>query len=78
MYYVYILLCADRSYYVGYTENIKNRIQSHNNGKSFSTSYRLPVKIKWIGIFTNKEKAINFEKYLKTGSGIALKFKRLI
>ena len=78
MYFVYILLCADNKYYIGYTTNIKKRINDHKNGISFSTSYRLPFKIKWIGIFSNKHKAIKFEKYLKTGSGKAFKNKRFV
>jgi len=78
MYYVYILLCSDNSYYVGYTKNIKSRIINHNKSESFSTSYRLPVITKWVGIFNNKQNAIKFEKYLKTGSGNAFFKKRLI
>jgi predicted GIY-YIG superfamily endonuclease len=77
MYYVYILLCADNKYYIGLTRNIKKRISEHRAGSSFSTSYRLPVKIKWIGIFSNLNKASAFEQYLKTGSGNAFFKKRL-
>ncbi len=77
MYYVYILECSDKRYYVGYTENIKQRINTHEAGKSFSTSYRLPIIVKWIGMFTTKKKALKFEKYLKSGSGNAFFKKRL-
>ncbi len=78
MYYVYILFCSDNTYYVGITENIKNRIIEHNSGLSFSTSYRLPVKLKWFCAFPNKNKAAIFEKYLKTGSENAFFKKRLV
>ena len=78
MYYVYILLCSDETYYIGHTANIKQRVNQHTQGLSFSTSYRLPINVKWIGIFTTREKAINFEKYLKTGSGKAFLRKRFI
>ncbi|MFH0892536.1 MAG: GIY-YIG nuclease family protein [Candidatus Falkowbacteria bacterium] len=78
MCYVYILLCADNKFYVGHTMNIKKRIQEHKSGVSFSTKHRLPIKIKWIGVFTTRQKAVNFESYLKTGSGKAFRNKRLI
>ena len=32
LWYVYILKCADTSYYTGITNNIKKRIASHENG----------------------------------------------
>ena len=78
MYYVYILLCSDNKYYIGFTSNHNKRINEHKKGLSFSTSYRLSFTVKWVGAFQNKEKAIKFEKYLKTGSGIAFKLKRLV
>ena len=78
MYYVYILLCSDQTYYVGLTENIKKRIKEHKSGLTDYTKYRLPIKIYWIGIFRNKKLAANFEQYLKTGSGNAFFKKRFI
>lgn len=76
--YVYILLCNDGSYYVGCTNNLEDRIKRHNEGKVKSTSYRLAVKLVTYLAFTNKYKAYDFEKYLKTGSGRAFMYKRLI
>ena len=32
LWYVYILKCADNTYYTGITNNIKNRITNHENG----------------------------------------------
>ena len=78
MYYVYILFCSDKTYYVGLTENIKKRIIEHRNGLVDYTKYRLPIKIVWIGMFKNKKIAAGFEKYLKTGSGNAFFKKRLV
>ncbi len=78
MYYVYILLCSDGKYYVGFSTDYNKRINYHKKGLSFSISYRLPFKVKWVGAFDEKEKAIKFEKYLKSGSGIAFKLKRLV
>jgi len=78
MYYVYILLCADGKHYVGLTRDIKARYQNHSAGLSFSTKYRLPVKLVWVGAFLKKDTAVNFERYLKSGSGNAFFRKRLV
>jgi putative endonuclease len=75
MHYVYILKCSDSSTYVGLTENIKNRIRQHNEGNVHHTKSRLPIKLSWLGIFSNKTKAAAFEQCLKSGSGISF-FKR--
>jgi len=78
MYYVYILLCSDGKHYAGLTKNINARYQNHIAGLSFSTKYRLPVTLVWVGIFANKDKAAAFEQYLKSGSGNAFFKKRLV
>ncbi len=78
MYYVYILLCSDGKYYVGLTRNINARYQNHLAGLSFSTKYRLPVKLVWTAIFYSRDKAVAFEQYLKSGSGNAFLKKRLV
>jgi putative endonuclease len=45
MYYTYILECADKSFYVGSTNDLKRRIFQHNNSKSGAhyTKIRRPV-----------------------------------
>ena len=78
MHHVYILKCKDNTFYSGLTENIKNRIHQHNNGSVSYTANRLPIKLIWVGVFKNKDKAANFEQYLKTGSGNAFFKKHLI
>lgn len=45
MAYVYILRCADGSYYVGSTRNLEARLEQHALGKGARyTSRRLPVE----------------------------------
>ena len=78
MQYVYILKCADHSYYTGCTQDIGERIEKHSNGYVESTKYKLPVELVFHCAFTDKTKAFEFEKYLKTGSGIAFRNKHLI
>lgn len=43
-YYVYILRCADDSYYVGYAEDLQKRLKAHSEGRASPyTAKRLPV-----------------------------------
>jgi len=65
LYFVYILLCADDSFYIGMTNSIERRLVEHRTKKSVYTSTRLPVKLVWREIFTNPNEAIRIEKQLK-------------
>jgi len=43
---IYILQCADGTYYTGITNNLSKRINTHNNKKGARyTSQRMPVKL---------------------------------
>lgn len=78
-YYVYILQSGndpDR-FYIGHTEELQSRLITHNQGKCKHTSKYIPWRIKTAIAFTDKQKAIDFEKYLKTASGRAFAKKRL-
>ncbi len=79
MYFVYILKSLkDASNYIGWTENLKKRLQEHNWGLIPSTKTKKPFKLIWYCVFNNKEKFLDFEKYLKSGSGNVFRNKRLI
>ncbi|NLJ72296.1 MAG: GIY-YIG nuclease family protein [Syntrophomonadaceae bacterium] len=66
MFFVYMLLCADNSYYTGYTNNIENRISCHNDGKgSKYTRARLPVKLAYLEEFSSKSEAMKREAAIK-------------
>ncbi len=71
MHIVYILKCADQKIYTGCTENIAERIEKHNNGYVPATKSRRPIHLIMYSVFTDKYKAFQFEKYLKSGSGRA-------
>ncbi len=48
MFYCYILLCSDSSYYVGVTDNLDQRVQRHNQGTASDwTSRCRPVSLVW-------------------------------
>lgn len=70
MYYVYSLKCKD-GYYVGCTEDLKERLIRHRNGHVPATVKRLPVELDFYLVVKDKYRAYNFEKYLKSGSGRA-------
>jgi len=79
MYTVYIIQSIKHgSYYKGFTTNLRQRIEQHNLGKVKSTTEKRPWKLIFYAVFVNKEKALAFEKYLKSGSGVAFMRKRLI
>ncbi|MFA5187848.1 MAG: GIY-YIG nuclease family protein [Patescibacteria group bacterium] len=80
MFFVYILqsIKFPKKLYTGFSENIDNRLIDHNKGNSEYTDTFKPWKIIFYCAFENKEKALNFERYLKTSSGIAFRNKRLI
>lgn len=69
--YVYILKCIDGRFYIGCTDDLKDRVNRHQKGQVPATKDRLPVKLIAYFAFSNKYTAFNFEKYLKSGSGRA-------
>lgn len=79
-YYVYILrsIPSPDKIYTGYTSNLKRRLKRHNDGFTESTKDDRPWEFIWFAGFKDRLFAMRFEKYLKTGSGIAFKRKRLI
>lgn len=79
MQYVYILYSAkSRNFYYGYTNDLKTRLILHNDGQVTSTKAYRPWRLVFYAAFENKKLAQNFESYLKTGSGKALTYKRLV
>ena len=79
MWYVYIIrsvTCPEREY-TGATGNLKQRLSDHNGGKSTHTAKFIPWELVWYCAFTDKYRALAFEKYLKSHSGRAFAKKRL-
>lgn len=69
-YYVYILQSQkDRSLYVGYTSDLKKRLEKHNNGNSLATKPFRPYELIFYEAFLNRIDAKNREEYLKSGYG---------
>jgi predicted GIY-YIG superfamily endonuclease len=69
LWYVYILKCGTGKFYTGCTNSLEDRIARHKAGQVIATKDNLPVEIVTYIAFTDKYKAYDFEKYLKSGSG---------
>ena len=80
MHYVYILRSINNpnQTYIGLTSDLKKRLESHNSGANKHTSKFKPWKVVWYCAFSIKLRAEDFEKYLKSASGIAFRRKRLL
>ena len=71
MCYVYILRCNNKKLYIGCTSNLRERIERHHKGYVPATAKQLPIKLLHYFAISDKYKAYEFEKYLKSGSGRA-------
>ncbi|OGK13186.1 hypothetical protein A3B40_00155 [Candidatus Roizmanbacteria bacterium RIFCSPLOWO2_01_FULL_37_16] len=78
MFYTYILLLSNGQYYVGHTDDLKQRFKYHQDGRVIATKGFRPLKLVFYAAFVTEMKAIKFEKYLKSSSGFAFRNKRLI
>ncbi len=70
MYYTYVLKSsADNKLYIGWTDDLRNRLTRHSKGLVPATTSRRPLKLIYYEACTSKERAIAREKYFKTGFG---------
>jgi len=79
VYYTYILQSSkSKKFYFGFSKDLKKRFVLHNSGKVFATKPYLPWNLVWYCAFTTAKQAKDFELYLKSGSGKAFAYKRLV
>ena len=66
-YFVYILECADKSFYVGCTNDLDRRLKQHNNSKSGAhyTKIRRPVLLKHSEVHSTLKEARTREQEIK-------------
>ncbi|MDR3225979.1 MAG: GIY-YIG nuclease family protein [Clostridiales Family XIII bacterium] len=66
MNYVYIVRCADGTFYTGWTNNIEKRIEAHNSGKGGKyTRTRFPVELVYFETYPTKQEAQSREFAIK-------------
>ena len=65
-FWVYILRCADGSYYTGHTDNLEKRIAEHQAGECPGyTLSRRPVTVVYTESFATREEALACERRIK-------------
>ena len=70
MFTVYVLRSTQNSQlYVGYTTDIKQRLETHNKGSVTSTKSKRPWKCIFTETYISQDDALRREKYLKTTQG---------
>ncbi len=69
--YVIKSVCDPSRYYTGVTSDVRDRLEDHNAGRCPSTVDSRPWKIDVFIQFADEARALNFERYLKSGSGCA-------
>jgi predicted GIY-YIG superfamily endonuclease len=78
-YYVYLIrsISFPVQTYVGFTEDLEQRIMDHNRGASVHTAPFRPWQMVSAHAFVHLKKAKDFERYLKSGSGRAFSKRHL-
>jgi len=70
MYYTYVLYSKiDQRLYIGFTDNLKQRLKMHIDGRVPATRDRRPLILVYVEGCLSKFKALGREKYFKTGFG---------
>lgn len=79
MHYVYLIESESTpgKRYVGYSDDLRQRVVNHNSGKNVSTAPDRPWRLQTYPGFSTKARALAFERYQKSGSGHAFARKRL-
>ncbi|MDP8258974.1 MAG: GIY-YIG nuclease family protein [Candidatus Aadella gelida] len=80
MHFVYLLRSTKypKQIYIGYTENIRERLKTHNAGQVPHTSKPKPWTMVTYTTFADKERSLQYEKYLKSGSGRQFLYKHFL
>lgn len=65
-FWVYMIQCADRSYYVGHTDELEKRVLQHERGECGGyTSTPRPVRLIFTQEFASREEALAAELQIK-------------
>ena len=79
MWYVYIIESIEQDFlYVGRTWNVEKRLVEHNDRLVQSTKHYAPFELNAYVAVKTKQRAMELEKYFKTGSGKAVLKKRIL
>jgi predicted GIY-YIG superfamily endonuclease len=66
MFFVYILVCEDGSFYVGHTQDVEQRMTRHQDGTAAAyTHKRSPVRLAHVERHPSRESAVARERQIK-------------
>jgi predicted GIY-YIG superfamily endonuclease len=69
MHYVYILRCADDSFYVGSAQDLNSRVKAHNDGRAAAYTFKhRPVHLVYSEVFDSEIVTVTRERQLKRWS----------
>ncbi len=66
MYYVYVLRDVNSKIYIGYSADLKKRINHHKSGRVKSTKTMLGIQLFYYEAYINRRMATERERKLKT------------
>ncbi len=70
MFYTYVLMSEkDKNFYIGFTKDLKVRLEEHQKGSVISTASRRPFKLIYYEACLDEQDAVKREKYFKSGFG---------
>lgn len=71
MWFIYVLVCADGSFYTGSTNDVEKRFSAHQSGKGgkYTRSHK-PLKIVYTEMFPTKSQAMKRESEIKSWSRV--------
>jgi putative endonuclease len=70
MWKLYIILCDQKTFYVGITGDLEKRLAEHRNKESFFTKKFYDLQLVYSESFTNKTQAAQRERQLKGWSHV--------
>lgn len=77
-YYVYVLQSlSDSKQYIGFTTDLRKRMDQHQQGKSFATAPRRPFTLTYYEACRSRVDALRREDYFKHSEGRRFLAKRL-
>lgn len=78
MWQVYFLELSNGDIYIGSTNDLRRRVESHERGQVISTSQHRPVMLRSYIAVRDEAAARSLERYFKSGSGKAFAKKRFL
>jgi len=66
MFYFYVIQSLkDKKFYIGFTSDLKQRLEEHNSGKAWATKGRRPFRLAYYEAYHSKDDAVRREHNIK-------------